>query len=125
MEVFSICRAMRSAPYEYTGAGRRGSFRSAGGEWKVSDALGRLLKGAESILQRGDGQIVERTKSGPTGEFEFADVRPGTYAVIVNKTGFATATSIVTVTARGATRSISQWQRKPHSVCRSSLGDST
>ena len=69
---------------------------------KVNDALGRPLSGARLILQRQDGHIVQRTRSGAAGHFDFADVRPGTYAIIVNKSGFVTATMIVTVTARGA-----------------------
>jgi hypothetical protein len=68
----------------------------------VSDALGRPVNGALLILQREDGQIVARTKSQTSGHFEFTDIRLGTYAIVANKSGFATATAIVTVTAGGA-----------------------
>src|SRR5579875_1081180 len=69
---------------------------------RVTDALGRPVSGAELVLQYEDGRIIARTRSGPNGLFEFAHVRPGTYAIVVNKPGFETATSIVTVTPTGA-----------------------
>lgn len=68
----------------------------------VSDALGRPVNGVLLILQRVDGQIIARTKSQPSGHFAFADVRPGTYAIVANKSGFATAAAVVTVTTTGA-----------------------
>jgi outer membrane receptor protein involved in Fe transport len=68
----------------------------------INDALGRPVDRAELILQTQDGRIIARARSDRSGHFEFADIRPGTYAIVANKQGFATATSIVTVTARGA-----------------------
>ncbi|MBV8054235.1 MAG: carboxypeptidase regulatory-like domain-containing protein, partial [Deltaproteobacteria bacterium] len=68
----------------------------------VIDALGRPVNGAELILQSQDGRIIARARSDRSGRFEFTDIRPGTYAIVANKQGFATATSIETVTARGA-----------------------
>jgi hypothetical protein len=68
----------------------------------VSDALGRPVKGAELVFQSQEGRIIGRARSDPRGSFKFTGIRPGTYAIVVNKPGFATATSIVTVTARGA-----------------------
>ncbi len=68
----------------------------------VTDALGRPVNGAELIFQSQDGHIIARANSERSGHFEFAGIRPGTYAIVANKQGFATATSIVTVTAGGA-----------------------
>jgi hypothetical protein len=80
-------------------AGAPGLLRVNG---KISDALGRPVNGAVLILQREDGQIIARTKSQSSGHFEFPDIRPGTYAIVANKSGFATATAIVTVSPGGA-----------------------
>jgi Carboxypeptidase regulatory-like domain len=68
----------------------------------IIDGLGRPVNGAELILQSQDGHIIARAKSDHGGHFEFADIRPGTYIIVANKQGFATATSIETVTAHGA-----------------------
>jgi hypothetical protein len=68
----------------------------------IIDGLGRPVNGAELILQSQDGRIIARAKSDHGGHFEFADIRPGTYIIVANKQGFATATSIETVTAHGA-----------------------
>jgi len=68
----------------------------------INDALGRPVDRAELILQTQNGRIIAHARSDRSGHFEFADIRPGTYAIVANKQGFATATSIVTVTARGA-----------------------
>jgi hypothetical protein len=80
-------------------AGAPGLLRVNG---KISDALGRPVNGASLILQREDGQIIARTKSQASGRFEFPSIRPGTYAIVANKSGFATATAIITVSAGGA-----------------------
>ena len=68
----------------------------------IIDALGRPVNGVELILQSQDGHIIARARSDRSGHFEFTDIRPGIYAVVANKQGFATATSIETVTASGA-----------------------
>ena len=68
----------------------------------INDALGRPVDRAELIIQTQDGHIIARARSDRSGHFEFAAIRPGTYAIVANKTGFATATSIVTVTTSGA-----------------------
>jgi hypothetical protein len=60
------------------------------------------VNGALLILQREDGKIIARTKSQPSGYFEFGQIRRGTYAIVANKSGFATATDIVTVNAGSA-----------------------
>jgi hypothetical protein len=68
----------------------------------IIDALGRPVNDAELVFQTQDGHTIARTRSDSSGHFEFTNIRPGTYAIIANKSGFATATSIVTVTAVGA-----------------------
>ena len=68
----------------------------------VKDALGRPLSEANVVLQAADGHEVVRTRSHSAGQFEFNGITPGTYAVVVQKTGFNTATAIVTVTSNGA-----------------------
>jgi Carboxypeptidase regulatory-like domain len=68
----------------------------------IIDTLGRPVNGVELILQSQDGRIIARARSDSGGHFEFTDIRPGIYAIVANKQGFATATSIETVTARGA-----------------------
>jgi Carboxypeptidase regulatory-like domain len=67
----------------------------------VSDASGQPVNEAKLVFQTEDGHIIARARSDRNGHFEFADIQPGTYAIVVNKPGFATATSIVTVTSRG------------------------
>src|SRR6266852_4919982 len=68
----------------------------------VKDALGRPLSEANVVLQAADGHEVVRTRSHSAGQFEFNGITPGTYAVVVQKPGFNTATAIVTVTSNGA-----------------------
>jgi outer membrane receptor protein involved in Fe transport len=70
----------------------------------VKDALGRPIKQAALSLQGSDGRIVAHATSNDAGEFSFNAVRPGTYAVVATSNGFKTATSIVSVSAKGATR---------------------
>jgi outer membrane receptor protein involved in Fe transport len=69
----------------------------------VKDALGRPIKQAALSLQGSDGRIVAHATSNDAGEFSFNAVRPGTYAVVATSNGFKTATSIVSVSAKGAT----------------------
>src|SRR6266436_6369714 len=68
----------------------------------VKDALGRPLSEANVVLQAADGHEVVKTRSHSAGQFEFNGITPGTYAVVVQKPGFNTATAIVTVTSNGA-----------------------
>jgi hypothetical protein len=68
----------------------------------VSDTLGQPLSGAELTLQNQQGRVVGRVRSDRSGHFRFATVRPGIYAIVVNKAGFASATAIETVTGQGA-----------------------
>ena len=63
----------------------------------VRDALERPLAGAAVRLETSDGQVAAQTTTGDTGAYDFAGVAAGSYAVIVTKEGFETATAIVTV----------------------------
>src|SRR5208282_6089930 len=68
----------------------------------VKDALGRPLKQAALSLQASDGRVVARASSNDAGEFSFNSIGRGTYAVVATKDGFKTATTIVTVSTKGA-----------------------
>src|SRR3984957_12334045 len=69
----------------------------------VKDALGRPLKQAALSLQDSSGKVVAHATSNDAGQFSFNAVPPGTYAVVATSSGFKTATSIVAVSAKGAT----------------------
>src|SRR5260370_31587340 len=68
----------------------------------VKDALGRPLKQADLSLQASDGRTVAHATSNDAGEFAFATIAPGTYAVVATKEGFKTATAIASASANGA-----------------------
>jgi outer membrane receptor protein involved in Fe transport len=68
----------------------------------VKDALGRPIKGAALSLQDSRGKVVAHGTSNDAGAFSFNAIRPGTYAVVATSSGFKTATSIVSVSAKGA-----------------------
>ncbi|MBV9522881.1 MAG: TonB-dependent receptor, partial [Alphaproteobacteria bacterium] len=68
----------------------------------LTDALGRGVAGAMLHLQGADGRDIARQVSDGAGRFAFAAVPPGTYAILAEKSDFATATAIVTVGAEGA-----------------------
>ena len=68
----------------------------------VKDALGRPIKGAALSLQDSSGKVVAQGTSNDAGGFSFNAIRPGTYAVAATSSGFKTATSIVSVSAKGA-----------------------
>jgi outer membrane receptor protein involved in Fe transport len=67
------------------------------------DALQRPLDGVAVRLETSEGKTVARGVTGKDGRFALHGVAPGVYSVIGEKSGFATATAIVTVTAKGAT----------------------
>ena len=77
----------------------------------VKDALGRPIKGAALSLQSSSGQVVAHGTSNDAGAFSFNGIRPGTYAVVATSSGFKTATSIVSVSAKGAADTL--WPPKP------------
>ena len=68
----------------------------------VKDALGRPIKQAALSLQSSKGQVVGHATSNDAGEFSFNAIPPGSYAVVATSSGFKTATSIVSVSAKGA-----------------------
>lgn len=67
------------------------------------DALQRPLAGVAVRLETPEGKVVARGVTGKDGRFMLHGVAPGVYSVIGEKSNFATATAIVTVTAKGAT----------------------
>jgi outer membrane receptor protein involved in Fe transport len=77
--------------------GARGAVPAGTVTGIAKDALERPLGAVQLRLETGDGQVVARTTTDAQGRFTFADVPPGTYAVVGEKTGFDTATAVVTV----------------------------
>jgi hypothetical protein len=67
------------------------------------DALQRPLDGVAVRLETPAGKVVAGGVTGKDGRFAVHGVAPGVYSVIGEKSNFATATAIVTVTATGAT----------------------
>jgi len=68
----------------------------------VKDALGRPLAAAAISVQGANGRIIAKATSDAQGNFSFAGISPGTYAVIAQKANFKLATAIVRVTTAGA-----------------------
>ena len=68
----------------------------------VKDALGRPLPDAKISLQGADGSVIKTARSKGNGMFSFADVKPGSYAVMATMNGFRQGVEIVTVTSQGA-----------------------
>jgi Outer membrane receptor proteins, mostly Fe transport len=66
---------------------------------RVQDALGRPLAGVALLLKSASGATVGKTASDADGRFAFSGVARGTYAVVADKHGFSTATSIVSLNA--------------------------
>jgi outer membrane receptor protein involved in Fe transport len=67
------------------------------------DALQRPLTGVAVRLETPEGKTVARGVTGRDGRFALRGVAPGVYSLIGDKTGFETATVVVTVGAKGAT----------------------
>jgi outer membrane receptor protein involved in Fe transport len=65
----------------------------------VNDSLGRPIAGVALNLKSPAGQTVGQSQTDSTGHFAFPEVAPGTYAVMGQKSGFQTGSTIVTVTA--------------------------
>jgi hypothetical protein len=70
----------------------RGSLAGA-----VNDASGGRVPSADVSLQATESSRARQTKSDSRGEFRFDDLQPGSYRLIVRGTGFAEASSNVTV----------------------------
>src|SRR3984957_4122931 len=68
----------------------------------VKDALNRPLPAVQLKLQTGDGRILGRTQSSPSGTFEFGNVAAGTYAIQAKKSGFTQGVEIVAVPSQRA-----------------------
>ena len=72
----------------------------------VRDTLGRPITFANVTLKSATGEVVGHATSDAQGHFTFAAVAPGTYAVLSDKTGFETGSSIVTLSAGEASTTI-------------------
>jgi len=70
----------------------------------AKDSLERPLAGARVRLEKSDGVVAGRATTDDQGQFSIAGVEPGTYAVVAEKDGFETATSVVTVSATEGAR---------------------
>ncbi|HEV8038302.1 MAG TPA: TonB-dependent receptor [Bryobacteraceae bacterium] len=68
----------------------------------VSDSSTGRIASAAIIIQASESSIERRTKSDSRGEFRFADLAPGNYHVTVHASGFADASSTVTVSVSTA-----------------------
>jgi outer membrane receptor protein involved in Fe transport len=64
---------------------------------QVNDTLGRPVAGANVTLKSVTGEVVGHAASDAQGHFTFSTVAPGTYAVLSDKAGFETGSSIVTL----------------------------
>ncbi|MFM0108076.1 carboxypeptidase-like regulatory domain-containing protein, partial [Paraburkholderia rhynchosiae] len=62
----------------------------------VTDSLGKPVAGANVVLQTATGASAGTTKTDAGGHFSVQDVAPGTYAIVVTATGFASGSSIAT-----------------------------
>ncbi|HET6464471.1 MAG TPA: TonB-dependent receptor, partial [Nitrospiria bacterium] len=65
----------------------------------VKDSIGKPIAGVTLRLQSEDGKVLGQTQSGEDGQFAFADVPPGTFAVVGEKAEFEPGTAIVSVIA--------------------------
>jgi outer membrane receptor protein involved in Fe transport len=75
------------------------AFATAAGviEGVIKDALQRPLGTAQVRLESSAGRVVGRTIADEQGRFTFTGIPPGTYVVIGEKSGFQTATAVVTL----------------------------
>ncbi|MGO8754857.1 MAG: TonB-dependent receptor [Gallionellaceae bacterium] len=72
----------------------------------VRDTLGRPIAGANVTLKAVTGQVVGQASSDAEGHFSFSAVAPGAYAVVPEKSGYETGSSIVTLSAGMASTTI-------------------
>lgn len=66
---------------------------------QVRDTLGRALSGARITLKSVTGNVAGHAMSDTDGQFNLPDVAPGTYAVLSEKSGFETGSTIVSLSA--------------------------
>jgi outer membrane receptor protein involved in Fe transport len=72
----------------------------------VRDTLGRPIALANVMLKSAAGEVVGRATSDAEGHFTFTAIAPGTYAVLSEKAGFETGSSIVTLSGQMANTTI-------------------
>ncbi len=65
----------------------------------VRDTLGRPITLANVTLKAANGEVVGHATSDTEGHFTFTAVAPGTYAVLSDKAGYESGSSIVTLSA--------------------------
>lgn len=63
----------------------------------IRDTLGRPIALANVVLQSAGGAVAGHASSDASGRFTFSGVAPGTYAVLSDKAGFETGSSVVTL----------------------------
>lgn len=63
----------------------------------IRDSLGRPVAQAKVTLKAAGGATAGHTTSNAAGQFTFSGIAPGTYAVLSDKAGFETGSSIVTL----------------------------
>src|SRR5437667_4174346 len=86
-------------------------------EGVIKDALQRPIAGAQLRLESGAGQVAGRTTTDDQGRFAFTGVPPGPYVIVAEKSGFESATSVVTVTGtEGASAELTMASIKPLDV---------
>jgi outer membrane receptor protein involved in Fe transport len=71
----------------------------------ITDSVGKPVASASVILQTATGASAGETKSDASGHFSVPNVAPGTYAVVVTATGFASGSNIAT-TSPGTASSV-------------------
>jgi outer membrane receptor protein involved in Fe transport len=65
----------------------------------VTDSLGKPVANASVVVQTATGTSAGKTKTDASGHFSVHDVAPGTYAIVVTATGFASGSSIATTSS--------------------------
>jgi len=65
----------------------------------VTDSLGKPVADANVVLQTATGASAGTTKTDASGHFSVQDVAPGTYAIVVTATGFASGSSVATTSS--------------------------
>lgn len=82
----AICGAFLACCFHQAAAAQPAPVRLSG---LVRDSAGGLIAGAELVLEDRATGAERRTRTGPAGEFEFADLRAGDYRLRAAAAGFA------------------------------------